>query len=107
MDEAMHLTERLLSESEIHNFLRSHRDWIYAENALSRKLNFISFEDAVSFIMRCSLEIEKLNHHPEWSNVYSRVSIVLRTHEAGGVTRLDTELASKMDDILRSYQLRQ
>lgn len=62
-------------------------------SAISRQLVFADFNAAFGFMGRVALKAERLNHHPEWRNVWNRVEIVLTTHDAGGVTGLDIELA--------------
>lgn len=65
--------------------------------ALFRRLNFADFNTAFGFMSRVALMADKRDHHPEWSNVYDKVEIVLTTHDAGGVTDLDVELAQFID----------
>ena len=65
--------------------------------AIQRSIAFADFNRAFSFMTRVALVAEKLNHHPEWSNVYGRVDILLTTHDAGGVTELDAQLARFID----------
>lgn len=66
-------------------------------DALSKTYRFPSFVEAFGFMTRAALWAEKLNHHPEWSNVYRTVTVELTTHDAGGLTELDLKLAAKMD----------
>lgn len=66
-------------------------------NALVRRFEFADFSAAFAFMTRVALAAEKSDHHPEWTNVYKRVDIVLTTHSAGGITKLDVELASAID----------
>ncbi|MHB1988500.1 MAG: 4a-hydroxytetrahydrobiopterin dehydratase [Acidimicrobiales bacterium] len=66
---------------------------------LERELLFGGFVEAFSFMTAVALKAEKMNHHPEWSNVYNRVHIVLRTHDAGGVTELDFALAEVAEQL--------
>ncbi|MFT4172096.1 MAG: 4a-hydroxytetrahydrobiopterin dehydratase [Rhodocyclaceae bacterium] len=61
--------------------------------AIARSFRFDDFNAAFGFMTRVALAAEKLDHHPEWSNVYNRVEIILSTHDAGGVTALDIQLA--------------
>ena len=68
-----------------------------AREAIRRALAFPDFSLAFAFMGRVAMQAEKLDHHPEWSNVYGRVEIVLTTHDAGGVTELDVELAKFID----------
>jgi 4a-hydroxytetrahydrobiopterin dehydratase len=68
-------------------------------DAITKKFVFKDFNEAFGFMVRAALVAEKLNHHPEWSNVYKNVEVTLSTHEAGGLTDLDLKLAEAMDKI--------
>jgi 4a-hydroxytetrahydrobiopterin dehydratase len=70
--------------------------------AIERTLTFADFNTAFAFMTRVALKAETMDHHPEWSNVYNRVSVLLTTHDAGGVTDLDTTMARFIDDAARS-----
>ena len=89
----------LLTEDERAESLRSLAGWSVAEdrNAILKTFTFRTFNQAFGFMSRVALMSEKLNHHPEWFNVYSRVEVTLTTHDAGGVTELDIKLARFMD----------
>lgn len=65
--------------------------------AISKSFVFKSFSEAWGFMSRAALAAEKLNHHPEWFNVYNRVDVTLSTHDAGGLTDLDFKLAARLD----------
>jgi 4a-hydroxytetrahydrobiopterin dehydratase len=65
--------------------------------AIARTFNFGSFNEAFAFMTRVALLAEKMDHHPEWSNVYRTVEVVLATHSAGGVTELDLKMARAMN----------
>jgi 4a-hydroxytetrahydrobiopterin dehydratase len=65
--------------------------------AIVRKVVFGDFSRAFGFMSRVAMQAEKLDHHPEWSNIYSKVDILLTTHDAGGVTELDVEMATFID----------
>lgn len=69
------------------------------ETALSRTFKFSNFSEAFGFMTRAALVAEKLDHHPEWKNVYRTVDVRLTTHDAGGLTGLDFDLAVAMDRI--------
>jgi 4a-hydroxytetrahydrobiopterin dehydratase len=66
-------------------------------DAIARTFKFSDFNAAFGFMTRAALAAEKLDHHPEWLNVYNRVEVTLSTHDAGGVTELDVTLAKLMD----------
>ncbi len=66
-------------------------------DAIEKSFKFGDFKQAMAFMVRVALKAEHMNHHPEWCNVYNRVDVTLATHDAGGVTALDVELARFMD----------
>lgn len=70
---------------------------IDGRDALTKTFQFANFVEAFGFMTRTALWAEKLNHHPEWSNVYKTVVVVLTTHDTGGLSDLDAKLAEKMD----------
>lgn len=74
--------------------------WQETNNQLKRSFKFKNFIDAFAFMTKVAFASEKLNHHPNWSNVYNQVDIVLTTHDAGNtVTEKDWQLAKKIDEI--------
>ncbi len=79
------------------------KDWreVAGRNAITRKFTFKDFNEAFGFMARVALVAEKIDHHPEWSNVYKTVEVVLSTHDAGGVTQNDIALAKAMDGFAR------
>ena len=70
---------------------------VKGRDAISRKFTFKDFNEAFGFMARAALIAEKLDHHPEWFNVYNKVEVTLSTHDAGGVTQKDIDLATAMD----------
>lgn len=86
-----------LETTEIEGALRSLPGWKVESGKLRRSLVFPSFREAFAFMTGVALIAEKMNHHPEWSNVYNRVTIDLTTHDAGGITALDLELAGQAE----------
>ena len=71
--------------------------WELDDGKLSKEFRFKTFVRAFGFMSQVAIVAEKLNHHPEWSNVYNRVQVQLTTHDVGGLTELDFKLAKKME----------
>jgi 4a-hydroxytetrahydrobiopterin dehydratase len=97
---------RKLSRSEINKNLLGLKKWKLAKGKLHRELKFRSFEDAVAFMVRSSLEIAKLDHHPEWFNVYNIVKIDLVTHDVSGISNYDFILAKKLEELASFFKAR-
>jgi len=72
---------------------------VAGRDAITRTFVFKDFNEAFGFMARSALVAEKLDHHPEWSNVYKTVEVTLSTHDAGGLTELDSKLAEAMDKL--------
>ena len=75
---------------------------VKGRDAISRTFTFNDFNEAFGFMARAALIAEKLDHHPEWFNVYNKVEVTLATHDAGGVTDRDVKLAEAMDRLARA-----
>ena len=89
---------KALSKQEVVDFLNENlKDWTLEEKTITRDFKFKTFVEAFSFMTAVALEAEKLDHHPDWSNSYNKVSISLTNHEAKGITQLDFDLANKID----------
>ena len=84
---------------ELRSALKRLPDWRLAEGreAITRKYQFVDFDAAFAFMTRVALLAAKMDHHPEWSNVYNKLDVTLATHDAGGVTQKDIDLAMAMD----------
>ena len=78
-------------------------EWDVKRDAISRDFTFRDFQEAFAFMTRVAFAAEKADHHPEWSNVYNRVHILLTTHDAQGLTRRDIELAKAIDAAAAQY----
>jgi 4a-hydroxytetrahydrobiopterin dehydratase len=85
-----------LDETEIRSRIESLPGWWFDGDALHRELRFRDFVTAFGFMAAVALVAERMNHHPEWSNVYGTVTIRLTTHDAGGVSENDFALASEI-----------
>lgn len=91
-----------LSDAERADALDDLEDWDYdeARDAITRSFTFRDFVEAFGFMTRVALLAEKADHHPEWSNVWNRVDILLTTHDAGGLSGRDIEMAHAIDALL-------
>jgi 4a-hydroxytetrahydrobiopterin dehydratase len=96
------MAERLSAEAR-KSALKELSGWtdVAGREAIARTFTFKDFNEAFGFMSRAALVAEKRDHHPEWRNVYKTVDVVLATHDAGGVTALDIELAKAMNAIAR------
>jgi 4a-hydroxytetrahydrobiopterin dehydratase len=88
-----------LAIDELRGALKRLPDWSLAKDreAITRSFKFVDFDAAFAFMARCALLAAKMDHHPEWFNVYNKVDVTLATHDAGGVTSADIDLATAMD----------
>jgi 4a-hydroxytetrahydrobiopterin dehydratase len=96
----------LLSDVERREALSALPGWIEADDGrtIRKRYTFKAFDGAFGFMTRVALAAERLDHHPEWSNVYNRVDVSLSTHSAGGITALDIRLAKKMESVAREIE---
>lgn len=88
-----------LTDEQIQRELASLENWRIEAGKLHREFKFAGFIEAFSFMTRVALLAEKMNHHPEWSNVYNRVVVDLTTHDAGGISSADFVLARHMEEL--------
>ena len=88
-----------LESAAVQDALKDLAGWVAGDEGLSIKKSykFKNFSEAWAFMTRGALLAEKMNHHPEWFNVYNKVDVILNTHEAGGVTELDIKMAGRMN----------
>ena len=88
---------KALDDAEIDAKLADLEGWALVDGKLRREFRFANFVEAFGFMASVALVAEKMDHHPEWSNVYATVVVDLTTHDAGGITTLDFELAAAMN----------
>jgi 4a-hydroxytetrahydrobiopterin dehydratase len=88
-----------LSQADIDSELRKLSGWSIRNEKLHKEFQFESFNQAFGFMTRAAMEIEKMNHHPEWFNVYNKITIELTTHDAGGITKNDVALAKILNSL--------
>lgn len=91
-----------LKKDEIEKALKNLDGWEYNENAIYTTIEFKDFKEAFSAMTRIAFEAEAQQHHPEWTNVYNNLEINLSTHDAGGVTQKDIEMATTIETLLFS-----
>ncbi len=89
----------MLSQTDIDEELKSLQGWSVVNEKLHKEFQFDSFNQAFGFMTRAAMEIEKMNHHPEWFNVYNKITIELTTHDAGGITINDINLAGILNSL--------
>ena len=92
-----------LTAAEIDELLAGLPGWTLAGGRLHRHLRFRDFYEAWGFMCAAALHAQQLDHHPEWRNVYGEVVVDLVTHDAGGVTAMDAELARRMESLARRW----
>jgi len=88
-----------LSQLDIEEQLKNLSGWNVVNEKLHKEFQFDSFNQAFGFMTRAAMEIEKMNHHPEWFNVYNRITVELTTHDAGGITKNDVNLAKILNSL--------
>lgn len=90
---------KVKKSQDVESFCDKNAGWqnVKKGKAIRKHFRFSDFNEAFAFMTRVALIADKMNHHPEWSNVYSKVDILLTTHDAGGVTDKDLKLAKKID----------
>lgn len=76
--------------------------WSFEDGSLHREFEFETFPAAIAFMVRASRQIDAMDHHPQWTNVFNSVDVRLTSHDAGGVTERDVELAHILDDLVNS-----
>lgn len=91
---------KALEESAIRARLEELEGWEYQDNAIHTAFEFSNFKEAFTIMTRIAFEAEQVQHHPDWSNVYNRLHISLSTHDAGGVTEKDFNLAHTINELV-------
>jgi 4a-hydroxytetrahydrobiopterin dehydratase len=89
------------TENQIAKAMGTLSGWTRAASAISKQFTFSDFDEAWGFMCRVALLAAKKDHHPEWRNVWNKVDITLTTHDVGGLSDLDLELASAIEQVLR------
>ena len=92
-----------LDSDEIELGLSKVSNWALDKDRIKKTFEFKNFGDAFAFMTRMAIEIERMNHHPEWFNVYNKINVELTTHDVGGISNFDFKLAEIMDDFERIF----
>jgi 4a-hydroxytetrahydrobiopterin dehydratase len=92
------------SEAQLQDVMAELPEWEVREEKLYRQFVFKDFVSAFGFMTQVALLAEKLDHHPDWSNVYNRVDIALTTHDLGGISMRDITLAKQIDEHLEALK---
>ena len=94
-----------LSDPQIETALKTLTGWKRCNNrhALQKNFKFKSFEVTWKFMTQIAQYAEEVDHHPEWSNIYNRVDIILTTHDANGISERDIQMAQKIEEIMETY----
>ncbi len=88
-----------LTQEDIDEKLKNLPGWSVVNEKLHKEFLFDTFNQAFGFMTRAAMEIEKMNHHPEWFNVYNKITVELTTHDAGGITENDINLAGILNSL--------
>tara|TARA_B110000014_G_C20118744_1_gene591864 strand:+ start:91 stop:396 length:306 start_codon:yes stop_codon:yes gene_type:complete len=92
-----------LDSDEIELGLSKISNWKLDNDRIRKTFEFKNFGDAFAFMTRMAIEIERMNHHPEWFNVYNKINVELTTHDVGGISNFDFKLAKIMDDFEKIF----
>jgi 4a-hydroxytetrahydrobiopterin dehydratase len=93
------MSRERLTEGQLAEALQNLPGWTVDGEHLHREFNFGDFVDAFGFMARVALVAQSMDHHPDWTNVYNRVTVHLHTHDRGGITGRDVELARRMSEL--------
>lgn len=93
------MTEKLQDRSALDELFATGWTEVEGRDAITKTFRFKTFNAAFGWMTRVAMIAEKMNHHPEWFNVYNRVEVTLSTHDAGGLSELDIKLARRMDTL--------
>ena len=88
-----------LSDNEIEDGMKELNGWTILNGKLHKEMEFVDFDEAWKFMTIAVVEIQKMNHHPEWFNVYNKLVVDLMTHDASGITENDTKLAKILNSL--------
>ena len=92
----------LLEQNQLDYFIEKNPSWIIVNKTIKKEFKFDTFIDAFGFMSKVALLSEKMDHHPDWQNTYNKVKINLTTHDKGGITNNDINLAESIDKLINT-----
>ena len=92
----------LLEQKQLDYFIEKNPSWIIDNKTIKKEFTFDTFIDAFGFMSKVALLSEKMDHHPDWQNIYNKVKINLTTHDKGGITNNDINLAESIDKLINT-----
>ena len=92
----------LIEQHQLDYFKEKHPSWIIDNKTIKKEFKFDNFIDAFGFMSKVALLSEKMDHHPNWQNIYNKVIIELTTHDKGGITSNDIKLAESIEELINS-----
>ena len=90
----------LIEQKQLDSFIEKNTSWTIDNKTIKKEFKFDNFIDAFGFMSKVALLSEKMDHHPDWQNIYNKVKIELTTHDMGGITSNDTKLAEAIDKLI-------
>ena len=92
----------LIEKNQLDSFLKKNPSWIIENKTIKKEFKFENFIEAFGFMSKVALLSEKIDHHPDWQNIYNKVKINLTTHDKGGITTNDIKLAEAIDKLINT-----
>ena len=92
----------LIEKNQLDSFIKKNPSWIIDNKTIKKEFKFENFIEAFGFMSKVALLSEKIDHHPDWQNIYNKVKINLTTHDKGGITTNDTKLAESIDKLINT-----
>ena len=92
----------LIDQNQLDYFIEKNPSWIIDNKTIKKEFKFENFIDAFGFMSKVALLSEKMDHHPNWQNIYNKVTIELTTHDKGGITNNDIKLAESIEELINS-----
>ena len=92
----------LIEKNQLDSFIEKNPSWIIDNKTIKKEFKFENFIEAFGFMSKVALLSEKIDHHPDWQNIYNKVKINLTTHDKGGITTNDLKLAESIDKLIKT-----